>query len=205
MINMLSTDMPEELFEIERGIFSLDDQKPQPTNRLILAVQPFIGIPLDAKGMSKYLSALYDVGDCTEAARLYEIGIKLVIGLGEYPLVTLEEASRVESMAQLQRRFHRDSRICRLADSYIISVGEKQLKPDSNFPQQLSGFLAGFCVEQIDLIGICNQSVMDYLLKLPPAIVGGIEKKLRFIPDETLTMTPQKNPFYIKETPLLSY
>ncbi|MEA2036419.1 MAG: hypothetical protein U9O94_02845 [Nanoarchaeota archaeon] len=199
--------MPEELFEIESGIFSLSDQEPGLEEELVLAVVPFMGIPLDEKGMSAYVCSLLAIGDKAEQARLYEIGIKSVIGLYEVPLVTLEFEDRVKDMAQLQGRFNRGTYgrgASTLADSYIVSLGEKELRPDSNFPHKLAAFLARFGVKDINLIGKCDQEVMDYLSRLPSVTIGGIETKLRFTPDKNNMMTPETNPLgYAKETPLL--
>lgn len=204
--------MPEELFEIEQGIFSLSSrlpcgnlviQEPSPAGGLVLLVQPFAGIPLHKEGMQKYVGTLYKHSDLTDEARQYEIRIKLLLAFCEWPLVTLEEAGRVEDWANLSYIKSRGE--YGTGDSYIISVGEKELRHDSDFPTKLSNFLARFYVDEIEVVGRCDNGVMGYLSKLPSVKNGGIERQLRFVPsrDEHLIMTPKRNPLgYQKETPL---
>jgi len=204
--------MSTELFEIDQGIFSPSINlpcghkaisEPYPTDRLVLLVQPFVGIPLDQKGMRKYVSRLYECKDSTNEARQYEIGIKSLIGLCEFPLVILEETNRVQDWAQVSFIQNRSKYS---DDTYIIAVGEEDLNPDSDFPQRLSDFLAQFCVEEIDVAGNCDRKVLDYLSRLPPANGIKPEKRQRFIPcrDETLIMTSERNPLgYSKHQHLL--
>jgi hypothetical protein len=205
--------MSTELFEIEQGIFSLSMNLPcghkavpgpYPTDKLALLVQPFVGIPLDQKGMRRYVSRLYECKDSTNKARQYEIGIKSLIGLCEFPLVILDEPNRVQNWAQMSFIQHRSKYG---NDSYFIAVGGKDLKPDSDFPKRLSDFLAQFCVEKIDVVGNCDRTVLDYLSRLP--LSNGIKpgRQQRFIPcrDERLIMTPERNPLgYPRHQHLLS-
>lgn len=195
--------MSGELFEIEQGIFSLSytmpcghevEQEPFEAEGLLLLVQPFAGIPLDQEGMRNYVTTLYRHLAKTEEARQYEIGIKTLLSFCESPLVTLEEAGRVKDWANLP--FNQNRTEYFTGDSYIVSVGEEELRPDSDFPAKLSNFLGRFHVDEIDVIGRCDKVVMDYLSRLPVVNNDGIERKLRFLPskDERLQMTPRRNP-----------
>lgn len=189
--------MPETLFEIEPGIFSLSEQDPEHVDELVLAVQPFVGMPLDEEGMQSYVASLYKDKDHSKFrdACLYEIGIKAVIGLRNASLVTLEERSRVEDLAGLQRRYHRaDYRRYGLADSYIVAVEAADLCPDSGFPQKLSRFLSKFQIPNIEVIGNCEDEVLQYLSGLPAVQINGSEQKLGFVPNMHLVMTPARNP-----------
>lgn len=195
--------MTENLFQIETGIFSLSyimpcghkiNPKPFKAKELLLLVQPFAGIPLDQKGMKNYVNTLYQHKAFTKEAREYEIGIKVLLSLCEYPIVTLEEEHRIKDWANLPYNKNRIKYFT--GDSYIVSVGKEELRPNSNFPAKLSRFLGRFDVDKINVIGKCNKGVMNYLSKLPAVNNGGIEKKLKFVPseDESLQMTPQRNP-----------
>ncbi|PIN86932.1 hypothetical protein COV19_01910 [Candidatus Woesearchaeota archaeon CG10_big_fil_rev_8_21_14_0_10_44_13] len=205
--------MSEEFFEIEPGIFSIAGhlpcgksfiQEPAPSEGVVLLVQPFVGIPLDREGMQRYVGRLYELGDPAKEARMYEIAIKSLLAFCEWPVVILEEADRVKDWAQIP--FINLRAEYGMEESYIISVGEKELMSGSDFPQKLSNFLARFHADKIDVAGRCDKIVMEYLSVLPPVTIDGAERRLKFIKskDKSIIMTPERNPLGYQTNAILS-
>ncbi len=172
--------MGEELFEIEPGIFSFNETKPEPSETVVLGVQPMLNIPLDKDGMGRYIDMLINDRDLPQSERSYELGIKVFLHEMEWPLVTLEEENRIHELAGFYRKWGVAGG-CR-PDAYMIAIKDDHLRPEIGFQEKISSFLSHFKTRNIGVFGYLTRWMIDYITSIPPIEIEGKKAPNHFYP-----------------------
>ncbi len=178
--------------------YSLSDVAPYASDRLVLAIQPFLGIPQDPDGSLKtHFGKIWHEHHKTKNPDLkaqydYIDHLRIVTLLYECPLVVLEDRRNLLKTTALMALWQRGTVYGE--PGYIACADEESFRPHSGFATRFANFLGRFQVQNIDVIGKYDDAVKKYLDELPQVTIDGASQKLTFNPLERMVMTPQRNP-----------